>query len=113
MEAPRLLEPKDFYELQVWSAQHGLGLVSPGAFPTTTFIIPGYAAWSLYLTGTTVAYMDNMIANPAVAHGQALDILANHVFQYAITQGVQQLITYTLYDKVVTRAKKLGFALRP
>jgi hypothetical protein len=86
--------------------------IVPKALPRNGFIIPGKAAGFLYLTDSSVAWIENLIAAPGLSREertQAVDAIVTAVIERARQLDVDVLMGYTRLDVVVQRAKRFGF----
>lgn len=84
----------------------------PSALPRNGFIVPGKAAGFLYLTDSSVAWLENLVAAPGLSReerSQAVDAVVTAVIERAREHGVEMLMAYTRLDAVVERGKRFGF----
>lgn len=84
----------------------------PTALPRNGFIIPGKAAGFLYLTDSSIAWIESLVAAPGLSReerSQAVDAIVTAVIERARELGVEMLMGYTHLDAVVQRAVRLGF----
>jgi hypothetical protein len=84
----------------------------PTALPRNGFIIPGRAAIFLYLTDSSVAWIENLVAAPGLSReerSQAVDAVVTAAIDRARELGVEMLMAYTRLDAVVQRGARFGF----
>lgn len=60
-------------QVREWAKARGWSHISEDAFSSIGFIVPGVVAGWLYPTPSSVAYGDNLIANPQVGPLQVYD----------------------------------------
>lgn len=84
----------------------------PTALPRNGFIIPGKAAAFLYLTDSSVAWIENLVAAPGLSReerSQAVDAVVMAAIDRARELGVELVMGYTRLDAVVQRVARFGF----
>jgi hypothetical protein len=100
-----------FEQVRGW-LRHWKQDLPPTALPRNGFVIPGKAAGFLYLTDSSVAWIENLVAAPGLSReerSQAADAIVTAVIDRARELGVEMLMGYTRLDAVVQRAARFGF----
>lgn len=81
--------------------------------PKHGVIVPGFAAYFLYLTGTSIAFPETLIRNPKVRSDEALTLVTQGVAKLSQTLGVKLLIAHTANENVKDRAQDANALCEP
>lgn len=108
----RPFEPADLAALNAWYQARGLPEVPLDALPFG-LVEPGIAAGFAYLTGTSVALIDGLIACPSAplrARHRAIKGIVSALASYCRDQGAPHVIGFTREPGTERLARRLGFA---
>lgn len=100
-------------EVQGWLAKRGL-IVPGDLFASTGYVVPHIAGVWLYLTDSSLAYLDILCSNPdapAKMRHQALDLVVNTAIAAARESGVRLVLAPILDADVEARALRNGFSI--
>lgn len=103
-----------FEEIRSWLSGYGIDPLPREFFPPTTFVVPGIAAVSLYLTDSSMAYLERLIGNPGIdkqLRDRGLDIVMDHAADVAAEAGARLLVSTTQAPAVTARFERHGFGV--
>ncbi len=91
----RYSEQAHYYTLGNWYVARKMSIVPAQALPPTGYVVPGVAAGFCWHTNSTVAWIDNMITNPAapvIRRYAALQAIVLRLEAEAIAAGHHHLM---------------------
>ncbi len=115
MEARRF-EQKDYDTVESWFSTRGIFPAQYHALPEIGFIVENIACGFLYKTDSSVALIENLIANPEESRenrDEALDIVVSSILDEAKKLGYRSITGITRLEPVLKRAFKHGFNNMP
>lgn len=95
-----------------WQAQWGMDPLPRDLFPSTSFVVPGLAIQSLYLTDSNLAVLETLVSNPEAPKGlrrAALDAVVERAIAEARAAEARLLTSYVRHPAVVARLQRHGF----
>ena len=98
--------PTHLDECRSWIERRGLPMPPTDVFSSTGFVAPGVAAVWLYLTGSSMAYMDHLIGNPDVStetRSAGLDAVLSAAIAAARNANVRILLAMVDNPRVEAR----------
>jgi hypothetical protein len=115
----RPIKVKDYVFLsEWWKSYNGIELPDSGALPNNGlggFIVEvkkrPIAAAYLYLTNSTIGYIDFLISDPNYKNKHRYDAIATLILacsNHAIKLGCKVVWAMTSYDGIIKRCKELG-----
>ncbi|HEX5130476.1 MAG TPA: hypothetical protein VFV90_12055 [Usitatibacter sp.] len=95
-----------------WMVKRGQPEPPRDIFPPTGWVVPGVAAWWLYLTDSTLAWTEMLVGNPDVSkemRREGLDLVIAHVLREAKAAGTRLLVCNVDRGDLEERAVKHGY----
>lgn len=102
---------KDLPEIQSWFKQWEKYPLPDWWFPEDVFIVDGVICASYYKTNSKLAYLENVISNPAAPHEFrkiGLGMIGEHVFKLAKEDGFKVVLGWTNNKSVSQNSKEHG-----
>jgi hypothetical protein len=107
MQAVLFDTSKHLDEVHSWCDGWKMNHFQEGWLPTYGAIVPGYGVAWLYFSDSDVAWIENIISNPAAdEEGRkiAIDLVINHLESVAREQGTKWLLGSSTNRSVIDRA---------
>lgn len=95
-----------------WMVARGMPALPADTFASTGFVVPGVAGCWLYLTNSSLAYLEMLVTNPAADVGdrdRAQDLVIFRCLEEAREEGCRTVIAPVARPCVLRRAERLGF----
>lgn len=112
MDDVRYYEDKDFEMVKGWYEKRGLRLDDRNVLPGVGFIVDNVGAGFIYLTDSSIAFIEGYITNKDADRGtrdMALDVISECLIAHAIVAGYKYIKCETKKAAIVGRAKRFGF----
>lgn len=113
---PRVV-PATTHHIEVcrdWISRRGLPMPPDDVFSSTGFVVEGVAAVWLYITNSTMAYLDHLIGNPDVAREErsaGLDAVITKALVVAHALGRRLAVAMVDNPAVERRLVRLGLSV--
>jgi hypothetical protein len=111
---PRRFEREDLFAINAWYKARGLPGVTLDTLPIIGQIVPNVAAGFLYLTDSSIALIEGVIANPDVipeVRDIALDMIDLAITEDARRMGATHLIAVCVSPRLLKRSEHLGYTV--
>jgi len=111
----RLYQDSDFDTVAEWGLKWG-STYTKGQLPPTGVIVPGVAVQFMYLTDSTVAFLENLVSNKdeqTETVRQACTLILAKLLEMAKEKGCTVAYACTNNPHVVTRAVLAGAKAEP
>lgn len=95
-----------------WMMARGQPATPRDLFSSTGWVVPGVAAWWLYLTDSSLAWTEMLVGNPHVPKAtrrEGLDLVIAHVLEEARAAGTRLLVCNVDRADLEERAIKHGY----
>lgn len=106
----------DYEMLEDWWKAHKMQAPARDMTPSTTFITTKastpYLSVALFLTNTSLAWVDNLIGNPSVDKSLRRDLVKptlDYISNYAANLGFNKLFCMSIDPRTSRRYRQLGF----
>ena len=112
----REFEVSDLSQINAWYKARGVHPLGPGQARMTGYIVDGVAAGFLMQTDAEVAYLENMVSNPAAdprTASRAIDIITSALMARARALGFKQVAAITQHASVARRAQRHAMTRHP
>lgn len=111
---PELATMKHIEDAIVWMAKRDIGPILPDMFSPVGYVVDGIAGLWLYLTGSSLAYLEFLVTNPDVApvsRGVAQDMVIEACLEHAKKEGCRTVMAPIARHDVLERALAHGFVV--
>jgi len=108
----RRFKKEDLKTINGWYAAHGMRGLSEDELPSTGLIIPDVAANFLYLTDSSIGFIENFIANPHASMfdiALALEETTKHFLMMAAQLKRTKIFALTRRNSITKRVERVGF----
>lgn len=102
---------KDLEMLNHWRADWQMVALPDWWYPEDNYVIDGVIFASYYKTNSKLAYLENIVANPAVDHEirfKGVEIISKHIFQQAKQDGFNLVCGWTNNKSIVKNCNMHG-----
>lgn len=110
---PRRFEVDDLDRINAWLDEHGKpGTLTETEIPSVGLIVEDTAAGFLYITDSSVAFLENFVSNPKAQKRQvreAIDEIIKRLMIFAHEAGISRLVGITTKQSMAKRAEAAGF----
>lgn len=104
--------PEHIADCERWAERRGMPFPPHDMLSKRGFVVPGVAAWWLYLTDSSIAYTGFLIANPDVpkfVRDIGLDAVIDRVLAEAREAGARTIVVSVKIPAVQARLERHGF----
>lgn len=102
----------DYAELANWWTEYGWSPIPASLLPASGLIVPGLAAGFVYLSNSSLAWIEWVVGNPAAPSADrdaALEILIPALMEQAKAAGAEMAVLATKHKKLIGRLESHGF----
>lgn len=112
MRIEKFDKEKHYEDLCKWLEKRKLGVPSKNMLPDNGAIVPDVACGFLYLTDSSLAFIDYYVTNPMIAakkRKQALEVITTNLIMWAKEIGVNHLMANSSVHSIQKMAEDNGF----
>jgi hypothetical protein len=112
MDKGKFYEHEDFEEIRSWYKKRSVEFFDRTVLPNIGFVVPGIGAGFIYMTDSSIAFIEGFITNPEADskdRNDALDRISENLILYARVMGVKFIKCETKFREIELRAERLGF----
>ncbi len=106
--------PQHVEEAIAWMVKRGLPAPPADMFSSVGFVVEGIAGHWLYLTNSSMAYLEMLTTNPDASKAdrdRALDLVIGRCLEEARDAGCRVVVTLINRPDLQARAERLGFQI--
>ena len=112
MDNIKRYDPEDFIELQSWYKKRGINFDDSSLLPSVGFIVPGVGAGFIYVTDSSVYFIEGFITNPDASkdnRNESLDLITVYLISYSKAMNCKIIKCETSCPEIELRGMKHGF----
>lgn len=105
----RRFQPKDLAIVNGWFKGHGQRKLTPDELPKTGAIVDDVAAGFLYLTDSSVSFLENFVSNPKASDrdvAKAIDKMVNELVKISVNGDRKKIFAFSKLDSIINAVKK-------